>query len=149
MPLRPGLPVGRSAFADALQVGNQGMRIRTGHSLCQVIGVGRVTVGVQVGKVRSVHGEAPCKAIGSRHAEVADGTWFESGLTSSRRARTPPRTARHSRQTDCQPAPRNVDAGWQAQSLKVNTGFETRPPVFGGTPSEPASLCNANQKSCK
>ncbi|MNC45040.1 hypothetical protein D3C75_939760 [compost metagenome] len=68
MPLRPGLPVGRSAFADALQVGNQGMRIRTGHSLCQVIGVGRVTVGVQVGKVRSVHGEAPCKAIGSRHA---------------------------------------------------------------------------------
>jgi hypothetical protein len=73
----------------------------------------------------------------------------KTGLLGQPAGARPPRTARHSRQTDCQPAPRNVDAGWQAQSLKVNTGFETRPPVFGGTPSEPASLCNANQKSCK
>ena len=35
------------------------------------------------------------------------------------------------------------------RTTKANTGFRSPATLFGGTPSEPLALCNANQKSCK
>ena len=131
---RPGRGSGRAADAARARVVHrpppEPMRWRlamkvflsTVGAAGRTVVAGGAAVGVQMREVRFVHGKAPCRAIGSRHPKVAGGTWFEPGWPQPA-GRTAPRTARHSRQTDCQPG---GDAGWQA--LSTNSGFEARPP---------------------
>ncbi len=61
----------------------------------------------------------------------------KTGEYPSRRVRRPPRTARHGTRTDCQPAPSEDDADWQAQSTGYSDGFSSpAPPFSGGTPRD-------------
>lgn len=61
----------------------------------------------------------------------------KTGEYPSRRVRRPPRTARHRTRTDCQPAPSEDDADWQAQSTGYSDGFSSpAPPFSGGTPRD-------------
>lgn len=69
--------------------------------------------------------------------KVADGAGSKTGEYPSRRARRPPRTARHGTRTDYQPAPSEDDADWQAQSIGYSDGFSSpAPPFSGGTPRD-------------
>lgn len=63
---------------------------------------------------------------------VADDAWFETPCVDIRAGTRPPRTARHSRPTDCQPTPREAVPTGKRKQHPHNRGFEARPPVFGG-----------------
>jgi len=61
----------------------------------------------------------------------------KSGVRLDRQAQGPPRTARHSRQTDCQPAPRVVVPADKRKQLPNSSGFR-----------RPATRCRWLYQSC-
>ena len=61
--------------------------------------------------------------------KVADDAWFETPRVDIRAGARPPRTARHSRPTDCQPAPHSVVPAGKRKLQSRNRDFEPRTPV--------------------
>jgi hypothetical protein len=115
MAFRPRLAIGGGARADAVQQGDEGVRVQRRAIRRRVANRVRGRgVGLGHGWAPCVHAEAATDKGGGR-CEVRNPVFAKPAGT------RPPRTARHSRPTDCQPAPRVMPAG--KRLLQRTTGF--------------------------
>ena len=102
MAFRPRLTIGGGAGADAVQQGDEGVRVQRRAIRRRVVDRVRGRgVGLGHGWAPCVHAEAATDKGGGR-CVVRNPVFAEPAGT------RPPRTARHSRPTDCQPAPHRV-----------------------------------------
>jgi len=118
MPLGPGLAVGRSARADGVQDGDEavGVRVRSGR--------GRFLDRARGRGVRCGHGGLRACRRTPSPIKVAGRAWLENRATRKKPAGTrPPRPARRSRQTECQPAPRKVMPAGKCKQHPNSSGF--------------------------
>jgi hypothetical protein len=73
--------------------------------------------------------------------KVADDAWFETPCVDDRAGSRPPRIARHSRPTDCQPAPHEAVPAGNVQTTSTQPGFRIPTTSARWHGKEYADLC--------